>query len=193
MRWLLLGVLVVAGCGGPKPPPPPAVVTLQIEAGRDQNPTKDGQPAPVAFHILQLTSTSKFERADEFALLEREKETLGDELASSDVFVLAPGEGKAITKSAKANVVAIGVVVGFRDTDRAVWRAMAAIPSTGTATITVRSKASVVSIESTEGDESALGGLKKKLPSLPKLPKLPGGLPKPAAPGGGGILKSLGL
>lgn len=127
----------LAGCG-PPPPPPPAVLTLQIEAGPDQNPNKAGQPAPVAFHLMQLTSTDKFERADVFALLEKEAATLGDEAAASETLVLAPGESKTLVRTMKPGVQSLGVAVAFRDIDQAAWRVMAPVAPSGLTALTLQ-------------------------------------------------------
>lgn len=118
-----------AACGSP--PPPPAVLELQIAAGADQNPDAAGKPAPVAIQIFQLTGTAKFERADVFALTEREQATLGADSAGSEQFALRPGESRTISRQLKPGVQALGVAVLFRDIDRAQWRAMAPLAPSG--------------------------------------------------------------
>ena len=140
LPYALALVGVLAGCGGPPPPPPPAVLTLRIEAGPDQNPNRAGQPAPVAFHLLQLTSTAKFERADVFALLEKDAATLGDELATSETLVLAPGESKTLVRTMKPGVQSLGAAVAFRDIDQAAWRVMAPVAASGPTALTLQTQ-----------------------------------------------------
>ena len=75
-RAALLGPLLLLTRCGSAPPPPP-VLDLTIQAGRDQNPDPSGQPTAVAIRIYQLASPDSFNRADVFALIDRQAETLG--------------------------------------------------------------------------------------------------------------------
>ena len=71
---------------------PPAVVDADHDRQRRQNPDTAGTPAPVAVRIYPAQrQTAKFERADVFALIEHEQQTLGQESAGSEEFVLSPG------------------------------------------------------------------------------------------------------
>ncbi len=135
-----LSMAALIGAGGllaslcacaPPPPPPPAVLMLSIAAGPDQNPDATGHAAPVAVHLFQLATTAKFERADIFALIEREQATLGTDGLASEEFVLAPGETRTVTRELKKDTQAVGVAVLFRDIDHATWRAMAPVSNTG--------------------------------------------------------------
>jgi type VI secretion system protein VasD len=128
MALCLLGLL--AACGGPAPPPP-ATLSLTVEAGADQNPDPSGRPSPVAIHIYQLSGRSRFDGAEVFALLERERDTLGDELAGSESVVLAPRESKTIEHPLKKGTQALGVAVAFRDIDRATWRVAVPVAESG--------------------------------------------------------------
>jgi type VI secretion system protein VasD len=120
---------LLPGCGAP--PPPPAVLTLTLQGGADQNPDPVGKPASVAVRFFQLAATGKFERADVFALIEREAATLGTDGLGSEEFVLAPGETRKIERELKKGVQFIGVIVLFRDIDRAQWRQVTPAASSG--------------------------------------------------------------
>ena len=133
---LLLPIFAAACAGGP---PPPASVTLDVQGGADQNPDPTGRPSPVAVSIFFLTATAKFERADVFALTERERDTLGQDSAGSEQFVIAPGERRSITRELRQGVQAIGVVALFRDVDSgAQWRAVRTIAPSGATTLNLR-------------------------------------------------------
>jgi type VI secretion system protein VasD len=132
---LLLPVLGLTYCGSK--PPPPAVLTLTMIGSADQNPDASGKAAPVAVHIYQLTQTSKFERSDVFALTEHEQQTLGQDVAASQEFVLSPGETQTKTFELKQGVQAIGIVVLYRDIDAAQWRADAPAASSGPTKLTL--------------------------------------------------------
>ncbi len=128
--------MLLASCGEkpppPPPPPPPAALDLTIKCAADQNPDTAGQPAPVAIKLFFLTASAKFERADVFALTEREPATLGEDAAGSEEFVLRPGETRDIARMPKAGVQFLGVAVLFRDIDHAAWRAVQPIAANGT-------------------------------------------------------------
>lgn len=140
---LLLPALLLADCGGP---PPPAILSLTLIGGPDQNPSAAGTPATVAVRIFQLTATAKFERADVFALTEREAATLGQDSLASDEFVLSPGEQRKLSVNLKPGVQFIGAVVLYRDIDTATWRAFGPVAASGPSTLTLRIGRSAVSL-----------------------------------------------
>jgi len=121
--------LSLARCG--PPPPPPPVVSLAVTGSADQNPDVGGAPAPVAVRIIELTATGRFERADVFALIDHEKQTLGSDETGSQEFVLSPSETRTLTIEPNPAVRAIGVAVLYRDIDHAQWRAVAPIAGSG--------------------------------------------------------------
>ena len=96
-RLLLVGpaLLSVAGCGGP---PAPAVVELSIKASPDLNPNPAGTPVSVAVRLYSLMGRGRFMSADAYALMDREKATLGDESAGSEEIVLRPGEIRDLSR-----------------------------------------------------------------------------------------------
>jgi type VI secretion system protein VasD len=130
LRPGLLAAWLLAGCSSPPPPAPP-VLDLAVSGGADQNPDTIGKPAPVAVHLFELSGTARFERADVFALIEREQQTLGTDELASEEFVLSPGESRVLTRQLKKDTQFIGIAVLFRDIDRATWRQMAPVASAG--------------------------------------------------------------
>ena len=137
-RRFLLSVfpaLALAHCApGPKPP---AVLNLTMIGSAEQNPDTSGKASPVAVRIYQLTQTAKFERADVFALTEREQQTLGQDSAASQEFVLSPGETQTKTFELKNGVQAVGIVVLYRDIDRSKWREVAPAATSGPTRLTL--------------------------------------------------------
>ena len=125
---LALPAILAARCSSP---PPPAVLTLTMIGGADQNPDPSGQPATVAVRLFQLKSNAAFERADVFALTEREQQTLGTDGLGSEEFVIKPGESRTITRELKPGAQFIGTAVLFRDIDRARWRGIAPVAASG--------------------------------------------------------------
>lgn len=129
-RLLLLGAAGGLCIAGGQPPPP--VVDLTIVIGPAVNPGIDGRPLPVAVRIYLLTAAGKFEGADVFALLEREQATLGAELIAREELTFPPGGTRQITREADSRTRFLGAAVLFRDIDRARWRVIAPVASTGT-------------------------------------------------------------
>ena len=126
---LLVAPMLLISCA--EKPPPPATLDLVIKCAPDQNPDNAGQPAPVAIKLFFLTASAKFERADVFALTERERATLGEDTAGSEEFVLRPGETRDIARKPKSGVQFLGVAVLFRDIDHAGWRAVQPVAASG--------------------------------------------------------------
>ncbi|OJY64097.1 MAG: type VI secretion system-associated lipoprotein [Rhodospirillales bacterium 70-18] len=132
------------GCAAPPPPPPE--LDLTITAGADQNPDTGGQAAPVKIFLYQLASGAKFERADVFALTERDKATLGEDMLASEAVVVAPGESRVVKKQLKVGTQVLGVVVLFRDIDHATWRLMAKVAASGPTKLTLTTKGIVAAL-----------------------------------------------
>ena len=129
-RHLAVATLaLLAGCAAP--PPAPATLSLTITGGANQNPDPSGHAASVAVRIIQLASAGGFSRADVFALINREKATLGaDDLGSEEVLV-SPGQTVTVSHPLKSGTNALGIAVLFRDIDHATWRLTAPVPATG--------------------------------------------------------------
>ena len=131
LRFLaVIGVCLALSQCAPAPKPP-AVVTLVLAGSSGQYADAGGTASPVAVRVFQLTSTAKFERADVFALIDREQQTLGADSAGSQEVVLSPSENRTMTIEAKPGVTAIGVVALYREVDHAQWRADAPVNGSG--------------------------------------------------------------
>jgi len=141
---LLSGLLALSGCASPPPPPP--TLELAIAAGADQNPTPSGAATPVKVFLFQLSATGKFEKADVFALTERARATLGEEMLAVEDVVVRPGENRVVKRELKNGTQFIGTVVFFRDIDRATWRGIAPMPATGTVKMGLATKGITASL-----------------------------------------------
>jgi type VI secretion system protein VasD len=126
---LLLPVLMSSRCA--PAPPPPATLDLAIACGPGINPDDAGKPAPVAVRLFFLNAPTRFQRADVFPLTEQEKATLAEEGAGSEEMIVRPGQHLAVTRDVPKGVRFLGVAVLFRDIDRAKWRAVAPLASSG--------------------------------------------------------------
>jgi type VI secretion system protein VasD len=118
---LLAGASVLPGCsmfgfGGPPTLTATSVATAQI------NPDARKRPSPVVVRVFELKTSTLFEQADFVSLFEKEQAVLGAELVSREEFVLRPGETKPLTKPLAPETKFIGVMVAFRELERARWR-----------------------------------------------------------------------
>jgi type VI secretion system protein VasD len=106
----------------PKPPPPPPKLSISVVAARRLNPDIRGRASPVVVRLYELKSVAPFDSADFMSLYEKDRSVLGSELVAREEFMLEPGESKAIDKLLAPEVRCLGVVVTFREIERAQWR-----------------------------------------------------------------------
>jgi type VI secretion system protein VasD len=147
---LTLGVLAVAACAKPPAPPPPPVVSeiqLQVLAGADVNPDARRRASPVTVRIYALKSAAPFEAADFFSLFDKDTATLGGELVQREEFLMRPGDQKALPLKFGPEVKAIGVMVAYRDLERARWREVHAIDIGKAVELKVRLNGSQIALE----------------------------------------------
>jgi type VI secretion system protein VasD len=148
-KLLLTGAiaLLAAACSSPPKPPKPTVVALSVEAAANVNPDIRGRPSPVVLKIFELKSAASFERADFFALFDRERETLGTELVARDEMVLKPGDRITQNRKPAAETQFIGLVAGFRDLERAQWRLTIPVVAAQSHSVAVQLEAARISLK----------------------------------------------
>lgn len=126
-RALLAAVLALglAGCGSdPEPPPPKTVAEVNLMAAPTLNPDINGRPSPVVVRFHQLVTTDLFNNADFFQLFEQDQAALGPTSVAKQEAVVQPGQIETIKIGIKPDVTALGVVVAFRNFEKATWRAV---------------------------------------------------------------------
>ncbi len=159
---------LVAGCGmfgskppppvvvpppPPPPPPPPTQVRPQpvpllgtISAAADLNPSATQRPSPLVLRIYELRSDTAFSKADFIALYQAEQATLGADLVLKDEFVLTPGESRAYQRTLSIETRYLAVFGAYRNVERAVWRAIAAVPPGRTLKLAIRAESQALSM-----------------------------------------------
>ena len=105
-----------------------STVTLNFQAIAGLNPGASGQAAPVRVRIYELKNTASFLRADYFSLADRAPATLGVDLIDQDEVLIQPGELQSVVRHLDPATRHVGLVVGYREIDRAQWRALLDIP-----------------------------------------------------------------
>jgi len=104
-----------------------ATASLHFHAIAGLNPGADGTAAPVRVRIYELKNSANFNRADYFALAERAQATLGADLIDQDEVLVQPGEQLDIERALNPATRQVGLVVGYREVDQALWRTLLTI------------------------------------------------------------------
>ncbi|WP_434771507.1 type VI secretion system lipoprotein TssJ [Pseudomonas entomophila] len=129
-----LAVMLLSACSSAPPMPQQAPspdktrVNLRFTADSALNPGAEGVPAPVRVRIYELRNEGTFTRADYFALTDQAQVTLGTDLLDIDDVLLQPGARLQVQRVLNPATRQIGLVVGYRDIDRAQWRQVLQVP-----------------------------------------------------------------
>ncbi|AKJ28868.1 type VI secretion system lipoprotein TssJ [Caldimonas brevitalea] len=125
-KWLfaaLLGLLLAACAGGPKP----TRVEVQLAGNALLNPDSRNRPSPAMVRVYELKTPAAFESADFFSLFDKDRETLAADLNARDEFVLQPGQTLSFKRDTKPDTRYVAVMVAYRDLEHARWRAVGAL------------------------------------------------------------------
>ncbi|MCL2645350.1 MAG: type VI secretion system lipoprotein TssJ [Betaproteobacteria bacterium] len=126
-------VISLFGCSFLKPDKREELpVPLEITLGASErvNPSVSGRPSPIAVRLFELTKDTKFSAAGYFELMAEDgKAALGEEMLTSEEFVLLPGEVRVIRKRAASDSRFLGIVAGYRDLSGSTWRAVEPLPA----------------------------------------------------------------
>jgi type VI secretion system protein VasD len=133
MGWLALGSagMSLTACSTT---PAPTVkeqtnLQLQIVASENVNPNDWGTAAPILVRVYELKAATAFSNADFFTLQNDDKKAIGDDALVVDEFILRPGDEREITRKSNPATTAIGVLAGYRDLGKSVWRDIYRLPA----------------------------------------------------------------
>lgn len=149
LAWLaplaLTALTTLPGCSLFKPS---AITEVQLKAvaAANVNPDVRKRPSPIVIRVYELKARTQFDALDFISLTERDKDTLGADLLSREEFVLRPGETKAMVKKVSPDAKFIGITAGYRDLERAQWRAATAIQGQSSTDFVIKVDALAVSI-----------------------------------------------
>jgi type VI secretion system protein VasD len=101
------------------------------------NPDASGRPSPVPIRVYLLSNADKLSRADYFQIIDHESDLLGADIISREEAIVRPGQSQEIVLNGWREHAAVGVVVGYRDIERANWRVISPLPSSGELTVTL--------------------------------------------------------
>ncbi len=133
-RQMLLALLpqlilltLLTGCATTRPPADTAF-TLSLDASPTVNPDSLGRPAPILVGLYDLKSTAAFTASGFAPLQDHAKASLGDDLVGFDQLILRPGEQRTIERTGNTRMRSLGIVAGYRELNRHVWRVAIALP-----------------------------------------------------------------
>jgi type VI secretion system protein VasD len=127
--------LTLAACAGSDRPPAraPLMLTVAIDAASGVNPDDRKRAAPILVRIYELKNSDTFNQADFYALQDKDKTVLADDLIARDQFLLRPGQHETLTRAANDASTTLGVLAAYRDLPNSIWRATWTLPGRTTA------------------------------------------------------------
>lgn len=114
---LFLVICGAFGSGCSKP-----AIGLVVASQLNVNPDHSGRPSPVIVKMYELRNDLAFKQADFNSLFDMPIQVLGADLVAADEIVFIPGEARRILYHPNENTRFVGIVAGFRQLDRALWR-----------------------------------------------------------------------
>ncbi|CAE6774440.1 type VI secretion system lipoprotein TssJ [Paraburkholderia haematera] len=124
----LTPAILAAGCVA-TPKTAETSCDVYLHASSRVNPDSRGLPSPILVGIYSLKSTAAFEASSFSSLQDHARTALGDDLVSLEQLILLPGERKLISKPDDPAVRQFGVVAGYRELNKYVWKATFAPPA----------------------------------------------------------------
>ena len=106
----------------------PIKLELAFVAGDNINVSEMHRPSPIEVCLYELKSAQIFDNSDYFSLKSRDAEVLTGEMLKKDCFVMRPGERRKIERKSDPATTVLGILAGYREIDRFVWRATYKLP-----------------------------------------------------------------
>ena len=106
-----------AGCSKPR-------VEMAVASQPNVNPDHSNRPSPIIVKIYELRNDLTFKQAEFNTLFDTPLQVLGADLIAADELVFIPGEARRVAYQPNTNTRFVGIVAGFRQMDRALWRVL---------------------------------------------------------------------
>lgn len=122
---------LLSGCGSNSAAPPAhelLQLDLTVTTSDNVNPDSQEKATPIEVRIYELKNDAAFTAADYWSLQDKDKAVLADDLLHRDSFILRPGEVKTLRRPLHAQTTALGVLAGYRNLGKSVWREVYTTP-----------------------------------------------------------------
>ena len=106
----------------------PAPYSVMISADAALNLDRQQRPTPVQVTLYELKDVAAFQSGDFYTLYEKDAQILAGSMVAKEQIMLQPGQIVTLLRKAQTGSAALGVFVAFRDVEKSVWRAYAALP-----------------------------------------------------------------
>lgn len=114
--FVLLALLLLNGCSSPR-------IGLEVASLPNVNPDSSSRPSPVIVKIYEMRNDMAFRQGDFQTLFMEPMKVLGADLVATDELTFVPGEARTIAYSPMPETRYVGILAGFRQMERARWRA----------------------------------------------------------------------
>ena len=176
--FLVLACLSLgAGCSKPR-------VEMAVASQPNVNPDHSNRPSPVIVKVYELRNDLAFKQAEFTTLFDTPLQVLGADLIAADELVFIPGEARRVAYQPNANTRFVGIVAGFRQMDRALWRVLKPVdPEKGNLVAIELNDATILVVSDKEAEdwdpEEAVRQFQQRLVK-PQQPATPGTSPAQA-------------
>lgn len=99
-------------------------ITMQVASQPNVNPDNSGRPSPVIVKVYEMRGDLAFRQSDFQTLFETPMRVLGASLVAADELTFVPGEARVVEYAPMPETRYVGVLAGFRQMERAKWRAV---------------------------------------------------------------------
>ena len=128
-HWLAGALLLAAVCAEAAPEAvEPTRLEMTVVAAENVNTDDKNRAQPIEIRLYELKNSQAFDTSDFFTLHDKGREKLGPDLLRSESFILRPGERRKIERKSDSETTAIGILAGYRDLGRSVWRVTEKLP-----------------------------------------------------------------
>jgi type VI secretion system protein VasD len=124
---LFICIILIATCGAFTAGCSKPTIGLIVASQPNVNPDHSNRPSPVIVKMYELRNDLAFKQADFRALFDTPVQVLGADLIATDEIVFIPGEARRVLYHPTPNTHFVGIVAGFRQMDRALWRVIKAV------------------------------------------------------------------
>ncbi len=120
----------MAGCGKPR-------IDLAVASQPNVNPDNSGRPSPIMVKMYELRGDLAFKQNDFYSLFHEPAKALGTDLVAADELLFVPSEAKTVSYEPMPETKFVGIVAGFRQIERAQWRAIVPVDPEGKNTVRI--------------------------------------------------------